>query len=197
MSQDRRSGPKVFGVLSIVFASLTILSSLVGGCSLSMSRGGKMAAFSAFSAAPLGGASGVAEAYQRYYDSTFIASAAQLALLGSLSILLLFVGIGQLRYRRWAWVGTLAWGAAALAVIAVMQLLSHLVFRPAAAQLVADLMRGLPPGSPQAVMMGWMSSFMGGGATSWIMLIVYLPYPLLQLLYFGRGSIRQVMTAED
>lgn len=190
---SRPSGPKVFGVLSIIFAAMTIFSSLLGGCSLSMNRGGgSTAALSTLSAGP-GGSAAMVQAYQRYYDAIFVASAAQIALLLALSILLLFVGIGQLRYRRWARLGSLAWAAAGLVALGVMVILAQVVFRPAAQQLVADLVRAMRPGSPEASIMGLMGSLMGGGAMSTVTLILYLPYPLLLLIYFSRARVRDAM----
>jgi hypothetical protein len=197
VGSQRPSGPKVFGVLSIVFASMTIFSSLLGGCSLGLTRGGGKAAMGAAFAGMAGSQSSMAEAYQRYYQETFVASAAQVALLLALSILLLFVGIGQLRYRRWARAGSQAWGAAGLLAVGAMQLLAYVVFRPASQKLMADLVHGMRVGSSEAAIMGWMSSLMGGGAMSGMMLIFYLPYPLLLLIYFSRARVREAMTAES
>jgi len=188
---ERSGAPKVFGVLSIVFASLVLLSSSFGML--------MTVATSAFS--DLGGMVPDAEKTQevavmmgpmvRIYRGIGLQS----AILFLMSGLLLAIGIGQLRYRAWAQRWSVYWGAAGLVCVAAMVAISLLIISPAYAQFFEGLSHMKPQGEgqPQVPSMGPLAGIFGG--TFAVMCVIfYAPYPALMLMFFTRDRVRASMT---
>jgi hypothetical protein len=188
---ERSGAPKVFGVLSIVFASLVLLSSSFGVL--------MTVATSAFS--DLGGMVPDAEKTQevavmmgpmvRIYRGIGLQS----AILFLMSGLLLAIGIGQLRYRAWAQRWSVYWGAAGLVCVAAMVAISLLIISPAYAQFFEGLSHMKPQGEgqPQVPSMGPLAGIFGG--TFAVMCVIfYAPYPALMLMFFTRDRVRASMT---
>ena len=108
-----------------------------------------------------------------------------------MSGLLLAIGIGQLRYRRWAASWSVYWCWAAFASIAAMVAISFLWIGPAYQDLLAAMTKNAPTGS-----MPGMSSSMGsifGGTTGFLTVLFYAPYPIIMLVYFGKERVRSAM----
>jgi len=188
----RSGAPKVFGVLSIIFASLVLLSSSLGML--------MMLATSAFS--DLGNLVPEAEKTQdvaammepmvRIYRGIGLQS----AILFVMSALLLAIGIGQLRYRVWAQRWSVYWGAAGLVCVAAMVAISLLIISPAYAQFFQGLSQLKPQGDgqPQMPSMGPLAGIFGG-TFAVVCVLFYGPYPALMLMFFTRDRVRASMTS--
>ncbi|MCC6749174.1 MAG: hypothetical protein IT371_16045 [Deltaproteobacteria bacterium] len=182
--------PKVFGVLSIVFGSIVLLGGLFGACGglagQSMTRMGRMGS-------SLRGRE--AEAVRAMMDqigSIYTVIGAQSLVFSAMSGLLLAIGIGQLRYRRWACRWSVYWGYAALAVLAGVIVLSLTVVGPAYARMIETLAKHSPSGAIPAGFSSGMASIFGG-TSAILMIVFYAPYPILMLLFFNRDRIRAAM----
>ncbi len=126
LQEHERSGaPKVFGVLSIIFASIVLLSSSLGMlATLATSAAtsmGKMVPDPEKAAEVTTMMQPMAKVYQGI--------GLQSAILFVMSALLLAIGIGQLRYRAWAQRWSVYWGAAGLACVGLMVAISLLHHR--------------------------------------------------------------------
>lgn len=139
--------PRVFGLLSIIFAAFGLLWSLVDTIGLHGTRLAKDWSFD--------GATCIAMLY-----------------LG-LSVWLVAIGVGQLGYRRWAWVHGRRWSLIGLALI------------------VAEIVFNLAGGRDRAFDMG--HAFPMGGAM-WIARVVFFaPYPVCVLLITRRPAVVAAM----
>ncbi len=183
------SVPKVFGVLSIVFGSLMLLGGLIGTCTGFLGKSlGQLGS--------LGTSGPQAEMMQtmmKHLGSIYTAMGVQSLLFTAMSGWLLAVGIGQLRYRRWACRWSVYWGGVALVVLVGMMLIAFLWIGPAYSAMFEDISRSAPSGAIPQKMTSAMSGLFGG--TSGVMTAVfYGPYPVLLLIYFTRDRIRAAMT---
>jgi hypothetical protein len=188
---ERSGAPKVFGVLSIIFSCLVLLGSAFGvlfsvATSAASTMGNNAAdpAKAAEVAAMMGPMAGL-------YKGVGVQSLILLVM----SVALLVIGIGQLRYRAWARRWSVIWGAAGLVSVALMVAISMLIIAPAYGQFLESVSRlkpqeGQPP-LPQS--MGAMSS-MFGGTFAVMTVILYAPYPALMMLFFTRDRVRASMT---
>ncbi|HXU01520.1 MAG TPA: hypothetical protein VN903_11030 [Polyangia bacterium] len=187
---ERSGAPKVFGVLSIIFASLILLSSAVGVL-FSLAAGmvsdlGSQAGETADAAAAAAMMQPLAKVYQGFGLQSMI--------LFVMSILLLVIGIGQVRYRAWACRWSVYWGAAGLVCVGLMVAISMLIVSPGYAAFL-DSLSHIKPQEGQAPMpsLGPMSAFVGG-TFAVVNVIVYAPYPALMLMFFTRERVRASMT---
>ena len=178
--------PKVFGILSIVFASIMLLYSflkMLGGGMAGMMGSIRPPAddpqFAQFESM----FQGMARMYRAMaWEGTMVAI---------LSGLLIAIGVGQLRYRAWARRWTVYWSFAALAAVVVMIAIAMLVIGPAYSQMM-DQMARMGPARETAMFSGFGSMF---GRTSAVVTVVfYAPYPILLAIFFSRPNIRAVMT---
>jgi hypothetical protein len=188
---ERSGAPKVFGVLSIVFASIVLLFSSVG----------MLATLATSAASGMGNVvsdpdkaaevTAMMQPMAKVYQGIGLES----AILFVMSALLLAIGIGQLRYRAWAQRWSVYWGAAGLACVGLMVAISLLVVAPAYAQFFDSLSQIKPQGGGQAPApsMGPMAGMFGGTFAA-MSVIVYAPYPALMLLFFTRDRVRASMT---
>jgi hypothetical protein len=181
-------GPKVYGILSIVFASLTLLFTLLSGCAIIATQGGDQASWM-YKGLP--NAEARARISQRFAERTRPATVTQTAVYSLMSAALLFIGIGQLRYMRWARKLSIYWGGLALVCLVLTIALSLLITGPANREMFAEL-QSISEGMDAAInkMAGsWASS-------SWMLLgqvIFYAPYPILLIVYFSRTRAREAM----
>src|SRR5947209_6010974 len=125
------SVPKVFGVMSIIFASIVGLGGLLFSCSLPAAgfmgaAGNGMSGEKAAEMAPM------LQAMKSVYTGLGLQGVIFLAM----SIWLLVLGIGQLRYRVWACRQSVTWGLAALIALGVMVVISLVLVGPAHTQMV-------------------------------------------------------------
>ena len=139
----RPSSPRVFGVLSIVFGSLTALF------------GGLIGAVGFY-------ATQIERSSNKPEDIPLVLIFVTLAIS---AVLLVVIGIGQLRYRRWALGATLGWAVAAL-LLGVGQ--------------IAGFLAWVPDGEARL-----------GFTFTWA--IFLLPYPVLLLVFFTRPAIKAAM----
>jgi hypothetical protein len=173
--------PRTFGILSIVFASLVLLSSLFGLLGLIVPI---MAAHAPPPRTPED--AHVLAFVTRMYLGMGIIS----AILSVMSALLLALGIGQLRYRKWACTWSVRWGIVGIGAVVVMAILCATTF----GQSLGDAMQmgGTQPFAPGA------AKQVGGvfGAIYAAMIVVfYAPYPILLVVFFSRPRVRAAMTA--
>ncbi|MCA9668364.1 MAG: hypothetical protein KC503_22390 [Myxococcales bacterium] len=196
--QQRTSGPKVIGILSIVFASLTLLGGLFGSCMGAL--GGSMTSGMGSLAAKLdrrgadSAAGRRARAMMKHVGSLYKAIAVQSIIFAAMSGWLLAVGVGQLRYRRWAQKWSVMWSGAALVVLVGVMMISFFWIGPTYKAMFDDIARHAPSGAMPAQASSWISS-LAGGASVVMTLIFYAPYPIIMLVYFTRDRVKEMMTA--
>jgi hypothetical protein len=181
---ERSAVPKVFGVLSIVFASLTLVGStmglLAGAATGAAESVGKVSADADMSA--------VMHPLAKVYQGV----ALQSLILFVMSALLLAIGIGQIRYRAWACRWSVYWGGAALACVAGLVAISMLVIAPAYGELFDAAARAKPGGEGMPGGMSGISNLFGG-TFAVLYVVFYTPYPALMLLFFTRDRVRASM----
>lgn len=182
---ERSAAPKVFGVLSIIFASLVLLSSTLGLL-------GGAASGAAGSAA--GASSSEADKVAAQVGVKILEGlAVQSLILFVMSALLLAIGIGQLRYRAWARRWSVYWGAAALVCVGLLAAISVLIISPAYAELFNSAAQLKPGAEALPGSMGGLSAWLGG-TFAVLCVIFYTPYPAMMLLFFTREHVRASMT---
>lgn len=186
MSPSSTSVPKVFGVLSIVFASLIGLGGLLGTCSFAVT--GAVGALPADSA-KLAEMRPMMEAMKTLYAGFGFQSLILLAM----SIWLLVLGIGQMRYRAWAARQSVTWGLAALVALGVMIVISVLIIGPAYKQMFEAISHAAPHGEISPMKMPTGMGAMLGGSMALLMVLFYAPYPVLMIAMFTREHVRAAM----
>jgi urea transporter len=171
--------PRTFGILSIVFASLVLASSLFGMVGLVVPV--------LLSHAPASSRPEDAQAL-KMLSTMYLGMGVISCILAVMSGLLLALGIGQLRYRRWAAVWSVRWGVVALGSIIVMAVLLTTTM----GSVVGGFASAANTPDPSAARhVG--NAF--GAVYAAMMVLFYSPYPILMLVYFSRDRIRAAMTA--
>jgi hypothetical protein len=178
-SSAQTSVPKIFGTLSIIFASLVLFGGLLGSC------GGFMA--SSFGSVAPQKELAMLGPMMRVYRGIGYES----LLLSAMSGLLLAIGIGQLRYRNWARTWSVYWGVLGLASVGALVAISMLVVGPAYRDMF-DAAAHQPSSSGAAPMPEGMGALFGG-SFSILYVCLYLPYPILMLVMFTRPRVRLAM----
>jgi hypothetical protein len=180
--------PKVFGVLSIIFASVTLLGGLLGSCSF--------LAAGAFGAMSSMGVDKEREmmAMLGPMKTIYNAFGFQSLIFIGMSVWLLVIGIGQLRYRAWAQRQSVAWGFAGIIGVVVVVAISLAVIGPAYRDMFNSIATlGLHGDKAPPQMPGGMGVMMGG-STSVLQIFLCAPYPILMLIMFTRDHVRAAMT---
>jgi len=184
------SAPKIFGILSIIFASIILFFSLFQSCSglvaPVMSRVGEMAPSGDKKADEL---RQVMSGMATVYTAIGIQGLALLVM----SALLLAIGIGQLRYREWAGRWSVYWAGAALVALAGMVALAFLLIGPAYQRMIEMAAHAAPTGALPSSMSSSLGSLFGG-TFGGMMIFFYAPYPILLLIFFTRHGVRASMT---
>jgi hypothetical protein len=182
------SVPKVFGILSIIFSSLTLLWGLmtsfmviipwaIGGLEKSM-PGDRPADIDV-----------VIRAMKQVYGGLGGIG----LILTVMSALLLAIGIGQIRYKSWARPWTVYWSQAALLSIIGMIAISLMVIGPGYRDLLAGAAaQGAAKSGATPPDMGAFASIFGG-TFSGMFVFFYAPYPVLLLAFFTREKVRDAM----
>ena len=187
--------PKVFGVLSIVFASIVMLVGLLG--LLAGAAASVMGSAGELTAGAEGGNDDLQKAklFMGPMVDVYRGISYQSIILTLMSIVLLVIGIGQVRYRKWARSWSVYWGGAALACVAAMIAISMLIITPAYSEMFAGLAR-MAPNQRGVASASMGNGFMGmmGGSLAVFTVIFYAPYPLLLLFFFSRDNVRAAMT---
>ena len=187
----RPGGPKAFGVLSIIFASITLAFTLVSGCLAIASRRGVDT--DSWMVKSTHNPQARASALKRFHERVRPVTVTQTMVYAVMSVGLLLIGIGQLRYRGWARKLSIYWGVLALLSLGLNIALSVLIVGPANQELFAELQR-ISRGM-EAALNSIASSWAG---SPWMLastVIVYAPYPILLIVYFSRQRARESMVA--
>jgi len=184
------SAPKVFGVLSIIFASIVMLFGLLASCGGLL--GGSVTQFGDMAGAAGGSKAAELRAVFSTVGTIYTAMGIQGLVLTILSSLLLAIGVGQLRYRAWACRWSVYWGGLALVAVAGMVAVSMLLIGPAYQKMIETMAHAAPSGAIPMGMAGGMSKLMGG-SSSIITVIFYAPYPILMLIFFTRETVKAAM----
>ncbi|HWE28855.1 MAG TPA: hypothetical protein VHB97_12680 [Polyangia bacterium] len=183
MAQNMGGGvtavPRTFGILSIVFASLVLVGSLFGLVGLVVPV--------LLKHAPPPTRSQDAQALA-ILSSMYMGMGVISAILSVMSALLLALGIGQLRYRKWAAVWSVRWGVVALGAIVVMAILMTTTMRSTLGSIGSF---GYTPNPAAARQVG--TAF--GAVYAAMIVLFYSPYPILLIAYFSRDRVRAAMTA--
>jgi hypothetical protein len=187
----RPGGPRALGVLSIIFASITLLFTLVSGCMAIATQRGVDTDSWMFKNTQNPEAR--AELMKRFHERVRPVTVTQTTVYIIMSVGLLLIGIGQLRYRSWARKLSVYWGALALLSLGVNVALSVLIVGPANQELFSELQR-ISKGMEAAV-----NSIAASWASSpWMLastVVMYAPYPILLIIYFSRAGARRSMVA--
>jgi hypothetical protein len=160
------SAPKVFGILSIIFASIVLLFGLIQSCSglaaPVMSKVGQLAPEGDSKAREL-------QSMMSLMATVYTAIGIQGLALTIMSALLLAIGVGQLRYREWAGRWSVYWAGLALVVLAGMVALSFLLIGPAYQKMFETGGRAPPRGPHPPPQGGSQGSRVGrtGGGVVW------------------------------
>ena len=185
--QPRRSGaPKVFGILSIIFASIMTLGSffVFMGTLAANSLGGMT--FRGSHELEL------ANAFKDQVAGFYTSMMFQPLILLVLSAMLLAIGIGQVTYKRWAQKWSVIWGWCALAAIVVLCVLAFAILAPAYDDLLglANKVGGMRSNFSFS---GGFGTFVGVGSA--ITMVLFLaPYPILLIAFFNGKKVRDAMT---
>jgi hypothetical protein len=191
---ERSAAPKVFGVLSIIFASVVLLFAAFG----LLGTAATSAASSMGSEAPASDPDKAAEvaAMMQPMVKVYSGIGYESLILFVMSAALLVIGIGQLRFRAWACRWSVYWGVAGLVCVGLMVAISLLIISPAYADLFEAMGRLKPNADGGAELGAGMSSLSAvfGGTFAVLCVILYAPYPALMLMFFTRERVRASMT---
>ncbi len=187
--QSRPAAPKVFGVLSIIFGSLVLVMSLASGCMNTVGKGqlGQLAALGAKQPAK------VTAAFNQFQEAIRIPTMASTAVFIAMSVGLILVGIGQLRYARWGRATSLVWSLTALVALAAVTAMNLLVIRPAMLAYFEEIKRHST--GIDALALSWTSSLTASPWMQLLSVLLYAPYPLLMIFIFASRRVREAMTA--
>jgi len=191
---ERSGAPKVFGVLSIVFASVVLLFSAVGLLTTAATRAVESMGSAAASSDPAKAAE--VAALMQPMAKIYAGIGYQSLILFVMSEVLLAIGIGQLRFRAWACRWSVYWGVAGLVCVGLMVAISLLVISPAYADMFESMGRLKARGDGTAELGSGMSgvSAVFGGTFAVLCVIFYAPYPALMLMFFTRERVRASRT---
>lgn len=169
--------PRTFGILSIVFSSLVLVGSLFGLIGLIVPVALKHAP-------PTRPEDAQAMAM---LSSMYTCMGVISAILTVMSSLLLALGIGQLRYRKWAAVWSPRWAIVALGALVVMAILMTTMMRSTFGSIGELGQTNAHAAQEVGSMIGIVYAAM--------MVVFYSPYPILMLVYFSRERVRAAMQA--
>jgi hypothetical protein len=167
--------PKTFGVLSIVFGSLVVVSSLFG-----LASSGKPM----FMPPNMHG-SDMLRAFKEFHDATRWVTLIQALMMGGMSIALIIIGTGQLKYRRWAAGASVKWAIAGFVVLAIQFVLNIAIVSPATTKLMEAMADNMPIGTGGFSGMMKVSMFAG--------LALYAVYPILLIVNFRKPDVVAAM----
>lgn len=174
--------PRTMGILSIVFGSIVLFFSLFGTLGLIVPL--------VVSHAPPPTRPDdaiVMQAVTRIYGAMGGIS----AMLTVMSALLLALGIGQMRYRRWAGVWSVRWAVVALGAVVVMALVAATFFSSFFDLMAAGDHAATPQGLAGAREAGRAMGIVYAAMT----VLMYAPWPIVMLAFFSRKHVRAAMTA--
>lgn len=182
--------PKVFGVLSIVFGSLMLLGGLIGACTGCVGQG--FTGMGSKFPSARGQQQEMVRVMMKHMGTIYAAMGVQSLVFAVMSGWLLAIGIGQVRYRRWACRWAVYWGSTAIVVLLGMIVVSVLWIGPAYSAMFTEISRVAPSGAMPASFGSSLSGLFGSGSGV-LTTIFYGPYPILMLVYFTRDRVRNAM----
>lgn len=184
--------PKVFGILSIIFGSLIALGGLLGSCMGLVGQNlGRMG--SGLTNNPnVGSAEAkMVETMFEHLGTIYGAMGIQSVIFAAMSGWLIAIGVGQLRYRRWAQKQTVVWSTLALVVLGGVTLIWFFMIGPAYEAMFEAISKQAPSGAlpikPENI------SWFAGGWAMLFNLLFYAPYPVLMLGFFTRPRVKGAM----
>jgi len=136
-----------------------------------------------------------ATAYNAFYQNTFGASMVSAGILGGMSLALLVIGFGQLRFRRWARRWSVIWGWAALGSLVVMLALTFLIVHPASERMAEAMSKAAPTGSLNHHFYATVAPLISGWLTAAMTIASYAPYPILLIKIFSGPRVKASMDA--
>jgi len=83
-------------------------------------------------------------AFEEFHRSTRMATLLHGLVMVGMSIALIIIGSGMVKYRRWASGAAVTWGIAGLVVIAATFVMNIVVLGPAMERLMEEMMRDAP-----------------------------------------------------
>jgi hypothetical protein len=175
-SSKRPSSPKVLGILSIIFGSLIGLYSL-----MLVAAGGVMGA--SFSELSLDDHPQHA-AFKAMADNVTLLYTVQGLAFTIMSFWLLFLGIGQVRYKPWARRMSVTWGVIALVVLVGVAVLQFIIVP----QMFQSMRELGPPGGAGMALGQTMA-----GATALVTVVLFAPYPIILIAMFRRPVVIAAM----
>jgi len=181
--------PKVFGILSIVFGGWLLLSGLFSSLFIVI---GPLLDNLADLAPPDAPQREVVREMMGIVGTIYTAVGIQGLIFAVMSGILLALGIGQLRYRRWAVRATVLWGIAALVLTVVMAGLSCLVLGPTLERAI-ETAAAADPHAEMPAGLGGIFGMLFGGTGGIATLIFYAPYPILLIAYFRKSYVQAAM----
>lgn len=189
----RPKSPKVLGILSIIFASITLLFSLF--TFLGSFAGSNMREVIAASGGFRGMPEGVAAAATDLIGDIYAVGAINSAIFVFFSAALLAIGIGQVGYRRWARAASVWWGVGALLSIVVMTVLLFVMVAPVYDRMFE--LAGAMADEPEVRRMlgaANMGPIAGAGGAIFLVLF-FAPWPIILLAFFTKQRLKEAMTA--
>jgi hypothetical protein len=183
--------PRILGILSMVFAGLTIGGTLFGSCTNYALR--HIPQLEKMAGEGMEDKEAAVEAYNEFYRSTFGASMASAGIIGGMAVVLLVIGVGQLRFRRWARTWSLIWSWSALAALAVILAINFLILDPASERMSEAMARAAPSGTLNQRYYTSMAPMIGGWVTAAMNIASYAPYPLVLIRFFSRPRVKDAM----
>jgi hypothetical protein len=171
--------PRILGILSIVFASIVLFGSFFSSLGL------LVPALLKHAPPPTSDKDAAAMAMLSHL---YTAMGVVGLILLVMSIALLVIGIGELRYRRWAAVWSVRWGVVALGATIVMAILTSTMFG-------SGFFEGLATANPNADAAAARTAGRFIGIVYGAMCVLfYAPYPILLMVFFSRPHVRAAMT---
>jgi hypothetical protein len=166
------AAPRTLGTLSIIFGSIVgamSLFSLVAGKqlgSMMQTTGSQKAAF------------------EQYMSEIQTVSMVQSGVMLVMSLALVWLGLGQRRYQRWAAAASVKWGVLALGYLVMMLIVQFVVVVPALDRFMAAISHGMGAQLPMGGIMK-ISLFLG--------LAFYAPFPIILILQFRKPKNLEAM----
>lgn len=192
---SRPAAPKVFGVMSIIFGSLTLMMTLFSACMMMAGKSDAVSKMMTAKAKTAEQREQIVAAYDSYQQAIRGVSTSQSAIFIVMSAGLIAIGIGQLRYRRWGRKWTLIWSAVGLVVLLFNIVQWMTIVGPAAEAFFGTLGKVSASGSIDARINRMMSGLMSSPWMAVVSALFYAPYPIIQMIWFAGGKAKTSMTA--
>ncbi len=124
------------------------------------------------------------EAFERYMGEIHSVSLLQSAVMLVMSVILIYIGLGQRKYMRWAAGASVKWGVAALLYLVAILIVQFVVVLPALDRFMQEVSQGLGAQLPMGGIMK-VSLFLG--------LAFYAPFPIILIVAFRKPNTLAAM----